>query len=92
MLIPNFFIVYALMGTVQAAINDFYPIFLNEERCSGKQSWTMWFNVGKPESETSGDIERKNIILRQNPTTMWRVLFGIHAQSFNYRTGNWSTG
>jgi hypothetical protein len=86
MLVSITFVVFALLGNVQGAINEFYPSYLTKEKCTGKYSWTMWFNVGKPDNETGMDNEDMAIILAQNPTTMCRKPFGIQAQSINYQS------
>jgi hypothetical protein len=90
MLVSITFVVFALLSNVQGAIDEFYPRYLTNEKCTGKYSWTMWFNVGKPDNETGEDTEDMAIILEENPTTMCHKPFGIHAQSINYEFGDWS--
>ena len=90
MLVSIIFVTFALLGSVQAAINRFHPPYFNKEKCSGEYSWTMWFNTGKPNNETGGDREDMAIILVQNPTAMCHKPFAIQVQSTNYETGDWS--
>jgi hypothetical protein len=81
-----------LFSSVNGALNLFYPSFFSEANCSGTRSWTIWFNVGKPNSSAMGDSEDTALILSQNPKTMCGAPSSIHAQSINYRTGTWRYG
>jgi hypothetical protein len=76
----------ALFGNINSALNLFYPSFFTEANCSGNRSWTIWFNIGKPNNSTIGDNENTALIISQN------VPMGIHAQSINYRSGSWKYG
>ncbi|CAF1144809.1 unnamed protein product [Adineta steineri] len=90
MFVLRVFIVGLLLYNAQGAINVFYPSNITEENCSVNRGWTMWFNVGKPKDNTSGDSEDMSIIFAQNPKTLCRIPLAIQAQSVNYRTGGWS--
>ena len=81
MIVPLVFIVCALLGNIQGAINVFNPSNFTEESYSGTRDWTMWFNVGKPKKATSGDSEDVRIILAENPKAWCRIPFAIEAQS-----------
>jgi hypothetical protein len=77
-----------LFDNVNSALNLYYPSFFTEANCSGNRSWTIWFNIGKPNNSTTGDNENTALIISQNLNTMCSVPMGIHAQSINYRTGS----
>jgi hypothetical protein len=62
-----------LFSSVNGALNLFYPSFFSETNCSGTRSWTIWFNVGKPNSSAMGDNEDTALILSLNYRTgTWR--------------------
>jgi hypothetical protein len=84
--------VCTLFNNVNSAINLFYPSSFTDANCSANQSWTIWFNIGKPNGSITGDKEDTALILSQNPKTMCIAPTGIHAQSINYRNGIWIYG
>lgn len=86
MIVSLVFIVCALLGNTQGAINVFNPSNITEETCSGTRGWTMWFNVGQPKNATSGDSEDMSVILAQNPRALCRIPLAIQAQFINYGT------
>ena len=85
---PRWISVFSISPGNFRPINAFYPTDLNQTICPTGYSLTIWFNVGHPQSNTSGDEEDMNIILDQNPTAMCRIPFRMQAQSINSPTSD----
>ena len=98
MLLWSPFVVLLCSSIVQAgpSVNFFYPQGLTSSTCTGRFSWTKWFNSAKPSDNGNLDQELLSVIQERNGRDVCAKPQGIQAQSIGILSsvasygGSWS--